>query len=81
VGLLTLLVVAQVWARAFWRQREEGWLNALLPKPRVLMNGPVVALALLLFVGGCYAEPVFAFAHDAATILTDPTPYVQAVLG
>jgi len=81
VGLLTLLVVAQVWGRAFWQAREEG-----LPVTdgwgiRALLNGPVAVLALVLFVLGCYAEPVFAFAHKAAVHLTDTGPYVQAVLG
>jgi multicomponent Na+:H+ antiporter subunit D len=81
VGLLTLLVVAQVWGRAFWQAREEG-----LPVTdgwgiRTLLNGPVAVLALVLFVLGCYAEPVFSFAHDAAVHLTNTGPYVQAVLG
>lgn len=81
VGLLTLLVVAQIWGRAFWQTEttelnEEQTLGA-----RVLLNGPVTVLALVLFVVGCYAEPVFSYAHTAAEHLTDTGPYVQAVLG
>lgn len=81
VGLLTLLVVAQVWGRAFW-QTEGGPFRDVDPLgTRTLLNGPVVVLALALFVLGCYAEPVFAFSYEAAATLTNPEPYVQAVLG
>jgi multicomponent Na+:H+ antiporter subunit D len=81
VGLLTLLVVAQVWGRAFWQAGEEQRLHTEAWGARTLMNGPVVVLALALFALGCYAEPVYAFAHTAAVHLTDTGPYVQAVLG
>jgi multicomponent Na+:H+ antiporter subunit D len=81
VGLLTLLVVAQVWGRAFWQHRRPDALDEEKGGARALLNGPVVVLALALFVVGCYAEPVFAFAHDAALHLTDTGPYVEAVLG
>jgi multicomponent Na+:H+ antiporter subunit D len=81
VGLLTLLVVAQIWGRAFW-QTEENPLSEVGPiGTRSLLNGPVVALALVLFAVGLYAEPVFDFAYTAAEHLTDTAPYVQAVLG
>lgn len=82
VGLLTLLVVAQVWGRAFWQMRSEDTLLSTDSFGlRTLLQGPVVVLTLLLFVVGCYAEPVFAFAHEAAVHLTDTAPYIQAVLG
>jgi multicomponent Na+:H+ antiporter subunit D len=81
VGLLTLLAVAQVWSRAFWQHREHDFLTTEGKGGRALLSGPVVVLALTLFVVGCYAEPVFAFAHDAAVHLTDTGPYVQAVMG
>lgn len=81
VGLLTLLVVAQVWGRAFWQPVEEGLTSTDGWSTRTLLNGPVVALAVALFVLGCYAEPVLSFSHKAAVHLTDTGPYVQAVLG
>lgn len=82
VGLLTLLVVAQVWGRAFWtlEEEEEMALGETL-YTRTILNGPVVGLAVTLFVLGCYAEPVLSYAHKAAIHLTDTGPYVQAVLG
>jgi multicomponent Na+:H+ antiporter subunit D len=85
VGLLTLLAVAQVWGRAFWQsttveEREE--FGADDPRGvRALLQGPVAVLAGTLFALGCYAEPLLAFAHDAAVHLTDSGPYIQAVLG
>jgi multicomponent Na+:H+ antiporter subunit D len=81
VVLLTLLAVAQVWGRAFWRPKEGGLAGLDTLNTRLLTNGPVAVLALALFVLGCYAEPVFSFAHTAAAHLTDTGPYVQAVLG
>lgn len=85
VGLLTLLVVAQVWGRAFWQpvQLDEGEEFGFGDSwgVRSVLQGPIGVLALVLFVLGCYAEPVFAYAHDAAVHLTDTGPYVQAVLG
>jgi multicomponent Na+:H+ antiporter subunit D len=81
VGLLTLLVVAQVWGRAFWRPEEESLNEAPSLGTQSLLNGPVVTLALALFALGLFAEPVFAFSQTAAQTLTDPAPYVQAVLG
>ncbi|PSQ53398.1 MAG: Na+/H+ antiporter subunit D [Bacteroidetes bacterium QH_10_64_37] len=85
VGLLTLLVVAQVWGRAFWQSPEledqehfgadDSW------GARTLLQGPVAVLALALFALGCYAEPLFSFAHEAAVHLTDTGPYIRAVLG
>jgi multicomponent Na+:H+ antiporter subunit D len=85
VGLLTLLAVAQVWGRAFWQSPHvedledfgagDSW------SAQSLLQGPVVVLSLVLFVVGCYAEPLFAFAHEAAVHLTDTGPYIEAVLG
>lgn len=82
VGLLTLLVVAQVWGRAFWQPvSTEEFKGVDAPGTRTLLQGPIVVLALVLFAVGCYAEPLFDFARQAAIHLTDTAPYVQAVLG
>ncbi len=85
VGLLTLLVVAQVWGRAFQQspalEDQEQFGAGDSWRVRSMLQGPVAVLALALFVLGCYAEPLFAFAHDAAVHLKDSGPYIQAVLG
>lgn len=81
-GLLTLLVVAQVWGRAFWTPtQDEGFGAGDAAGTRALLQGPVAVLALVLFVLGCYAQPLFAFAHEAAVHLTETGPYIEAVLG
>lgn len=82
VGVLTLLVVAQVWSRAFWSPaREEGLVSTDTVLQRSVLQAPIVALAVVLFVAGCYAQPLFDLAQQAATTLTNPEPYIQAVLG
>ena len=82
VGLLTLLAVAQLWARAFWAPAPEEdmplrgtWME------RLAMNGPVAVLALLLLAIGLYAQPLYALAQMAAETLMQPELYVDAVLG
>jgi multicomponent Na+:H+ antiporter subunit D len=82
VGVLTLLIVAQVWARAFWSPaEEEGLVSTDTFGTRATLQTPVVALALALFAAGLFAQPLFDLALTAATHLTDSGPYVQAVLG
>jgi len=81
-GALTLLIVGQVWARAFWRPGQDDDLPSKMKAgTRTLLEGPVVGLALVLFAVGIYAQPLFELAHTAAVHLTDTGPYVQAVLG
>jgi multicomponent Na+:H+ antiporter subunit D len=82
VGLLTLLAVAQLWAKAFWAPAQEAemplwgtWAD------RLSMNGPVAILALLLLALGLYAQPLYGLAQTAATTLMQPEIYVNAVLG
>lgn len=82
VGLLTLLVVAQVWSRAFWRPAPEGYevVTESLSQ-RSLLNGPIVVMALVLLAVGLYAQPLYGIAEQAATTLMDTEPYIRAVLG
>ncbi len=81
-GALTLLIVGQVWARAFWRPaRNDGLVSNMSAGTRTILQGPVVGLALVLLAVGLYAQPLFDLAQTAAVHLTDTGPYVQAVLG
>ena len=82
VGLLTLLAVAQLWAKAFWAPAPEEdmplrgtWME------RLAMNGPVAVLAVLLLAIGLYAQPLYGLAQMAAETLMQPEMYVNAVLG
>ena len=82
VGLLTLLIVAQLWARAFWSPaQDEGLVSPDTAGTRALLQTPIVLMAGVLFVAGLYAQPLFDLAQTAAVHLTDTGPYVQAVLG
>ncbi len=83
VGLLTLLVVAQVWGRAFWSPAAgDGDLLGLGSwGQRSAINGSVAALALILLAVGLYAQPLYALAEQAAAGLVDTEPYIRAVLG
>jgi multicomponent Na+:H+ antiporter subunit D len=90
VGLLTLLVMARIWAEAFWKPAPEAStpggeeagttaapeLDGLRP-----LLAPIIFLAVLTVIVGLVAEPVFALASRAAQQLMDPTQYIQAVLG
>ncbi len=81
-GLVTLLTVAQLWSRAFWRPApEQGLAPAGRLLPRALVQAPVVVLAVGLLAAGVYAEPLYGLAQLAADSLADPAPYIEAVLG
>jgi multicomponent Na+:H+ antiporter subunit D len=83
-SLLTLLVVARIWAEVFWKP-----IPAAPTRPTAALSGPAAALLLapigvlsgLTVAIGLAAEPVLALASGAAEQLLDPTAYLQAVLG
>jgi multicomponent Na+:H+ antiporter subunit D len=82
VGLFTLLVVAQIWSRAFWRPATEDDVQASgSTGQRWALNGPIVALAVVLLAIGLYAQPLYGLAEQAAANLVDTQAYVEAVLG
>ena len=82
VGLLTLLAVAQLWAKAFWSPaKEEDMPLQGTWADRLALNGPVAVLAVLLFAIGLYAQPLYGLAQMAAETLMQPEMYVNAVLG
>ena len=79
-GLLTLISMARVWTRVFWRPfPREAPLPAHRPPAVLLM--PVVVLAALTLGIGLYARPLYTLADRAATELLHPERYVEAVLG
>ncbi|MBW4093986.1 MAG: Na+/H+ antiporter subunit D [Acidobacteria bacterium] len=93
-SLLTLLAVARVWNRAFWRKRVEvvepepvlldhGRFSAeagvtLLPKTMVGSTAALVAVGLALTV---FAGPLFGLSQHSATDMLDRGAYIHAVLG
>ena len=83
VGLLTLFSMTKIWAEAFWKRAPEG--HAPNPdhvpwRDRVLLLGPIAALAILTLAIGFFPGFFFAFAERAAEQLLDPQGYINAVL-
>jgi multicomponent Na+:H+ antiporter subunit D len=89
-SLLTLLAIARVWNRAFWREPGESKIVAATigveedhagECPTATMYGATTALVvagLALTVG---AGPLYTMAHHSAEQILERTPYVKAVLG
>lgn len=83
VGLLTLFSMTKIWAEAFWKRAPEGHTPQpqFLPwRDRVLLLGPIAALALLTLAIGFFPGYFFSFAERAAAQLLDPSDYINAVL-
>ncbi len=81
VSLLTMYSMTKLWNEAFWKARPtDRTVEPSQPVPRLLV-GPVVALAAVTVALGLGAGPVFELASRTAEQLTDPSRYVNAVLG
>jgi multicomponent Na+:H+ antiporter subunit D len=83
VGLLTLFSMTKIWAEAFWKRAPGD--HAPHPdrvpwRDRVLLLGPIAALALLTLALGFFPGFFFSFAERAAAQLLDPQGYIHAVL-
>ncbi|MGO4435850.1 Na+/H+ antiporter subunit D, partial [Paenarthrobacter sp. RAF9] len=87
-SLLTLLAIARVWNRAFWRKPED----AEYPDPVLLASGNVGVLprtmvgstAGLVVFGVAltvFAGPLFHLADSSAEIMLDRSAYIHSVLG
>jgi multicomponent Na+:H+ antiporter subunit D len=84
VGLLTLFSMTKIWAEAFWKKPADGHSpdTANVPlRDKILLLGPIAALALLTLSMGFAPEFFFGFAMRAAGELLNPTLYIEAVLG
>jgi multicomponent Na+:H+ antiporter subunit D len=89
-SLLTLLVVARIWAEAFWKPAPAAVDAADGPAPPVValprsttatLVLPIVVLAVMTVGIGVAAEPVVGLSVGAAQQLMDPSAYRGAVLG
>lgn len=80
VGLLTLLVVGQVWSRAFWRNapEEEGHTRVRASGSRLQLFS-VSVLVAALFALGLYVQPLYDVADEATGALLDTEAYIEAV--
>jgi multicomponent Na+:H+ antiporter subunit D len=87
-SLLTLLAIARVWNRAFWRKPEDAEYPdpvlltpgnvGVLPRTMVGSTAGLVAFGVALTV---FAGPLFHLAYGSAEIMLDRTAYIQSVLG
>jgi len=80
VSLLTLFSMTKIWAEAFWKPLPEGTGTHAPGAGMGLMLGGIVTLAVLAVVMGVAAGPFFALAQQAGEQLTNPAPYIEAVL-
>ena len=87
-SLLTLLAIARVWNRAFWRKPEDADYPAAVLKdtaavgllPRTMV-GPTAALVVFGVALTVFAGPLFQLAGNSAEQMLDRTAYIHSVLG
>jgi multicomponent Na+:H+ antiporter subunit D len=87
-SLLTLLAIARVWNRAFWRKPEDAdFPDPVLQSPGsvgVLPRSMVGSTAALVVFGVAltvFAGPLFKLAGGSAEIMLDRGAYIHSVLG
>lgn len=83
VGLMTLFSMTKIWAEVFWKSapEEEPAIDWAGQRTRATQVVPVVVLAGLTLGIGFLAQPVMAYALEAAQSLLTPGDYIGAVLG
>jgi multicomponent Na+:H+ antiporter subunit D len=88
-SFLTLVVIARVWAQAFWNERPKGvvpkpgfvhW-DALTGAQRRLYLIPIGLLAVVSLYIGFGAGHIERLSTRAATELSNPQLYIEAVFG
>ena len=78
VGLLTLLSMAQTWAKSFWRPSPEASDLTTAGTPFLIAIAALSLLTVAITVG---AEPLFELTTRGAQQLLHREEYVRAVLG
>jgi multicomponent Na+:H+ antiporter subunit D len=86
-ALLSLYAGARLWSLVFWRPAPNVGdaadaalrLAAIRPAPQRVSIGALALLAIVIFAGGIWPEPLLSVAKAAAATLLDPRPYVAAV--
>ncbi|GAB3181575.1 Na+/H+ antiporter subunit D [Nesterenkonia halophila] len=94
-SLLTLLALARIWSRAFWRRAEDAddpdpllmsktLAHARAANKRLLPTSMTVPTALLVGLSlafTVFAGPLMSFSRAAAQDMYERAPYLEAVLG
>lgn len=77
-AMLTLYSMIKIWFEAFLKPAPAS--SAPITRMTFLDLWPSVVLALVSILLGLFAGPVFDVCYKAATLLLQPTPYIDAVL-
>lgn len=85
-SLVTLYVIAKMWAEVFWKDmpNDETLENKFEPMPlfkKILLVLPIGILAAVTLYIGLNAETIVQVADRISNELIDTTPYTEAVLG
>lgn len=87
-SLLTLVIIAKVWAGVFWKEgveipkkKEVKYYHELKPIKKTAMVSSVVFLSAVSLFIGLGAEYIIQVAAAVAESLMNPEPYINAVLG
>lgn len=86
-GFVTLIVIARVWAEAFWKsapplaKREEfEYFDEMLRWRKVMIIAPIAMLSAVSLYIGLGAEHIQALSLRISGELLDAAPYIRAVL-
>ncbi len=78
VSLMTLYSMTKVWNEAFWKP-------AAVPVPRRRLSAwlwaPTLGLVLVSLLIGIFPAPLLELSNQAAALLTNTQPYLEAVIG
>jgi multicomponent Na+:H+ antiporter subunit D len=79
-GFLMLYAMARIWAAVFWSAHPEGeaGIRGTLGATTII---PLAVMTILLIYVGIYAGTFVDLAFQVGDELTDPTAYIQSVLG
>lgn len=86
-SFITLFVLARLWTEAFWKKKisplKEDFFgfNDYRSKEKIALVLPVILLALVSLFIGLGAEFILKIAMQIAEELSDPSKYIEIVLG
>lgn len=88
VGMITLFSMIKIWSYAFWtkdpgiiKNEDKFSKRRIFSKENVYMTVPIIVLIILMAMTGLYPEPFFNIAERASGELTNPSIYINTVLG
>lgn len=94
-SLLTLLAIARIWAKGFWRRHSDSEEPTAMPPAKTLAHAraankrllptsmmlPTVGLVGVSLAFTVFAGPLMDFTRESAEELYERVPYIEAVLG